>query len=523
MISAYKYKPVLYFSVTILVTFALWFAGAYASFQDDTSGLYMIFMIAGGMAPFLISLGMTIASKDPELKKNFINRLSNFKLIEPKALPVLFLLMPLTILISIVLSLPLGESISQFRFSEGFSFSSGFVPVLLFLMLAAGFEELGWRGYAFDSLQGRFNYLKASIVFSILWSLWHFPQVFVKNSYQYEIFQQNVWFGVNFFVSMIPMGIIISWFCARNRKSVIAAILFHFIINICQEILEITQITKCIETAVLTVVAVAIVLLDKQVFVTKARSRGAEEEFRKEGANMKVIGIISSPHFKGNGATLVREALQGAEEAGASVQEVFLPTYRIEYCRDCRACMITGRCAVQDDFPKLRELLREADGIILSSPAYGPGVCARMKNLMDRLGQYAFLTSTFGGKYVIGLATAGSFGAAKAARQLASSFRDSVFRRAYVTGTFGVLLRGRHVSAMPRELLKARKLGRKMALDIQSSRRFPLQNLVGRLPNALFLRPLIKQAILQNKDAMRGVYEELIRSGIVARKNEQAA
>jgi len=31
---------------------------------------------------------------------------------------------------------------------------------------------------------------------------------------------------------------------------------------------------------------------------------------------MKVIGIISSPHFKGNGATLVREALRGAEEAG---------------------------------------------------------------------------------------------------------------------------------------------------------------------------------------------------------------
>ncbi len=229
---------------------------------------------------------------------------------------------------------------------------------------------------------------------------------------------------------------------------------------------------------------------------------------------MKVIGIISSPHASGNGTTLVREALKGAEEAGASVVEVFLPGYRIEYCRDCRACMSSGCCATQDDFQELRRLLCEADGIILSSPTYGNTVCARMKNLLDRLGQYAFLTSTFGGKYVIGLATASSFGAAKAARQLAASISDSVFRRAFVTGTLGVHLRGRQVSDLPQVLRKARALGRKMVCDMRNGRRFHLQNLTGRLPKALFLRPLIKQAILKNKEAMRGVYEELVRSGI---------
>ena len=270
-VSTYKYKPGLYYSVTILVTFAFWFAGAYASFH--LSGLYMAFMLPGLMTPFLVSLGMTCTSKNPDLKKDFINRLINLKLIQPKTLPVLILLMPLTILVSIALSLLVGESISQLRFAEGFSFSSGFVPVLLLLLLAAGFEELGWRGYAFDSLQSRHSYLKAVVVFSILWSLWHFPLVFVKNSYQYEMVQQNLWFGVNFFVSIIPMGIIISWICAKSRKSVIAAILFHFIINISQEILEITQITKCIETVLLSVVAVALVALDKEVFPAKTRSR----------------------------------------------------------------------------------------------------------------------------------------------------------------------------------------------------------------------------------------------------------
>ncbi len=238
---------------------------------------------------------------------------------------------------------------------------------------------------------------------------------------------------------------------------------------------------------------------------------------------MKVIGIISSPHAKGNSATLVREALRGAEEAGASTQEVFLPDYRIEYCRDCRACISSGRCAVQDDFPQVRQMMLEADGIILSSPTYGVGPSARMKNLFDRLGQYAFLTSLFGGKYVVGLATAGSFGAAKIARQLAAGIRDSVFRRGYVTGTLAVHLRGKHVSALPQELRRARALGHRLAADIRSGRRFALQNLLGRIPKALLLRPLIKQAILHNKQMMNGVYEELLRSGIFHQNHDQAA
>jgi NAD(P)H-dependent FMN reductase len=231
---------------------------------------------------------------------------------------------------------------------------------------------------------------------------------------------------------------------------------------------------------------------------------------------MKVIGIISSPHANGNSATLVREALKGAEEAGASVEEVFLPSLRIEFCRDCSACMKSGRCAVEDDFPKLRDQLAEADGIILSSPTYAKAPCARIKNLLDRLGMFAWMTSTFGGTYLAGVATGSSFGAAAVAKQLAAWLRDSVFRRGYVSGTLGVSLRGQRVSAMPKVLLKARALGRRIASDISTGRRYPLQNLAGRFPNALFLRPMIRQAIVANKEAMKGVYEQLVRTGVVS-------
>ncbi|WP_370573608.1 MmRce1 family CPBP family CAAX prenyl protease [Methanomethylovorans sp.] len=269
MIPYYKYNPKVYFTAAFIVTYILWFAGAYTSFQDEKSGMYMLFMLPGLMTPFLLSLVMIFTSENSHLKKDFVNRLINIRLIRPKMLPALFLIMPLSVLASIFLSLPFGGSVSQFQFAEGFSFSSGFVPVLLLLLLAAGFEELGWRGYAFDSLQSRYTYFKASIVFSILWSLWHFPLIFVNNSYQYEIFHQSIWFGVNFFISIIPMGVIISWMCIKNGKSVLAAILFHFVINLSQEILAITQITKCIETVVLIVVVAVIIALDKEMFFSR--------------------------------------------------------------------------------------------------------------------------------------------------------------------------------------------------------------------------------------------------------------
>ncbi|WP_163337307.1 MmRce1 family CPBP family CAAX prenyl protease [Desulfopila sp. IMCC35008] len=266
MISNYKYKPHYFFATTFIVTFLLWFFGAYISFYSENKGLYMMLMLPGLMAPFLISLVMILLSENKAIKRDFFNRLINPRLIQRKTLPILLLLMPLSVLFSIVLSLPFGGSLYQFQFAEGFSFSSGFVPVLLILLLAASFEELGWRGYAFDSLQSRYSYFTASLLFSILWSFWHFPLLFVNNSYQYEIFHENAWFAVNFFVSIIPMGIILSWICIKNRKSILAAILFHFIINISQEILDISQMTKCIETVVLAGVAAGIIYFDRNMF-----------------------------------------------------------------------------------------------------------------------------------------------------------------------------------------------------------------------------------------------------------------
>jgi hypothetical protein len=63
---------------------------------------------------------------------------------------------------------------------------------------------------------------------------------------------------------------IISWICIKNGKSIIAAIVFHFIVNMSQEILDITQTTKCIQTAVLLIVTIALIAYDREMFFSRA-------------------------------------------------------------------------------------------------------------------------------------------------------------------------------------------------------------------------------------------------------------
>jgi len=234
---------------------------------------------------------------------------------------------------------------------------------------------------------------------------------------------------------------------------------------------------------------------------------------------MKVVGIISSANRRGNSATLLREALTGAREAGAETEEVFLPDLEIGYCRGCMTCSRTGSCVIDDDFAPLRQTLVEADGIILSSPTYGAAPCARMKNMFDRLGMFEYLTSSvFGGKYVAAISTCASFGARQTVDYLTHLPLGTVFERAYVSGKLTAKLSGgRKAAEMPKSLQDARSLGSRVAMDFTRERHHPFQRPVGRMIDAVMMRPLIAKGIVDHREGeMSGVYDNLIRRGLIA-------
>jgi len=212
---------------------------------------------------------MIYRSANKTLKKNFVSKLFNLRLIKVSAIPAILFIMPVAVVLSILISTLFGQSIDQLRLAGKFSFSAGFMPVLLVLFFAASFEELGWRSYAMDSLRIKYNYFTATLLFGLLWSIWHFPLFFIKDYYHYEILHSNILFAINFMASIFPMAFIISWLCQINGGSITTAILFHFIINLSQEALQMTQTTKCIETGVLLIIATILVVSNRKMFFDK--------------------------------------------------------------------------------------------------------------------------------------------------------------------------------------------------------------------------------------------------------------
>ncbi len=51
---------------------------------------------------------------------------------------------------------------------------------MVILFLAPTLEELGWRGYGVDSLRSKFSLFKTTMLFAVIWGLWHLPLFFIQ-------------------------------------------------------------------------------------------------------------------------------------------------------------------------------------------------------------------------------------------------------------------------------------------------------------------------------------------------------
>lgn len=99
---------------------------------------------------------------------------------------------------------------------------------------------------------------------------------------------------------------------------------------------------------------------------------------------MRVLGVSGSPRENGNTDIIVKEALEGARLAGASVEFIGLSGKRIEGCRACPQCGEGGICSIDDDMIAIYPKLTAADVIIIGSPIYFGMITAQTKAFIDR-------------------------------------------------------------------------------------------------------------------------------------------
>lgn len=257
----YRYRPVLFFVYAYLFTWIFWIP---AIFTPET--ISPILMLLGLFAPAVVSTVFVMVSGSDALKQDLKNKLVG--LYKVKWLNVLWAVVVFAIVIvcSILLSLFFGQSLNQFSFTDDFSFTGvGIAGAFLTITLASIIEEVGWKGYCEDSIGNYMNWFWESMIFGALWSFWHFPLIFIQGTYQAGL-MVNPLYVINFFISGIPMGFVITWVYLVSDRSILACIIFHFFVNFLQEKIAMTPETKCVETIVITLVAAIIVVVKRDMF-----------------------------------------------------------------------------------------------------------------------------------------------------------------------------------------------------------------------------------------------------------------
>ena len=257
----YRYRPVLFFALAYLFTWIFWIPAAFLS-----ENLGAVFMLVGLLAPAVVSTVFVLISGNDLLKKDLKIKLIGFYKVKWKNVIIAIVQFACIIVASILLSLLFGQPLSQFSFTEDFSFTGvGVAGALLTVTIASIIEEVGWKGYCEDSIGAYMNWFWESMLFGALWSCWHIPLLFIKGTYQAGL-MVNPLYVINFFVSGIPLGFIITWVYLASDRSILACMIYHLFVNFMQEKIAMTPETKCVETIVVTAVAAYLVIRYKDMF-----------------------------------------------------------------------------------------------------------------------------------------------------------------------------------------------------------------------------------------------------------------
>ncbi|MDW7978365.1 MAG: CPBP family intramembrane glutamic endopeptidase [Candidatus Caldarchaeum sp.] len=98
-------------------------------------------------------------------------------------------------------------------------------------------EEWGWRGYALERLQTRWNALTSSLLLGIVWGLWHTPLFLIPGTIQ----SQTPWWG--FAILIVSGSILFTWIYNNTNQSILAVMLFHTMNNLSFVIIPTLQTT----------------------------------------------------------------------------------------------------------------------------------------------------------------------------------------------------------------------------------------------------------------------------------------
>jgi len=226
-------EATLFFAITLgLAYFVFWgplvlFQVPTISFVSDVRGpIWAIFMyMLNGFGPSVVAIILTRVYEGKAGLKEFLKRVVQFKIGWRWYLTIILLVLLPTLGQLLIIRL-LGQSFNTMGFITQLG---SFIPLIIIGPLS---EELGWRGYALDRLQTKWNALTSSIIVGTLWAFWHLPLFFMVGTSQHELHFSFV----SFLVALIANSILYTWLYNNTNRSIWTAVFFHWLFTYCAQV-----------------------------------------------------------------------------------------------------------------------------------------------------------------------------------------------------------------------------------------------------------------------------------------------
>ena len=211
---------VLFFVLTFAISWLIWLPSVLASqgviTLPDWVGLVTNIATFG---PGIAAIIVVAIKEKKQGVKNLLKKGINIKFKAKWLIPI-FILLPLIAGLAFVITVPAtGDS-----WNTSFTFSLLVSAIIMFFIGGPLGEEFGWRGFAQEKLQNRWNALTSSLIVGFFWGIWHLPLHFITGATQEYI---PIW---AFILLQMVISIIFGWIY-NNTRSVLAVIVLHWVSN----------------------------------------------------------------------------------------------------------------------------------------------------------------------------------------------------------------------------------------------------------------------------------------------------
>jgi len=239
-----------------------------------------LLLYLGGLGPMIADIILVHLTYNRIERRDYWRRVIDFRRISGKWYAVILLFFPLLSTAGLLLHILSGGHLPEFELANRFieqpmSIFQFAIFILLFGPLP---EELGWRGYALDRLQEKRSALEASLILGSAWALWHLPLFFMKTTYQYQMGLGSLSFYL-YSVNMILDSVLYTWIYNNTGRSILSAILFHFMTNFTGELFPLPQQAELYKLALRVIIVAGVIVYWGAGTLKRQKTYGNQEGY----------------------------------------------------------------------------------------------------------------------------------------------------------------------------------------------------------------------------------------------------